>query len=140
MPTYIELTDPNHVLRETDEITLAHYCVGDPGSWSGCISLRSHSAHQYIGKTVAQAHEMTVTPFRFRCRVEDIVVTAVPSPSEFAPMHNGERFQVRQLTDRWQIYADGMRHIAMCDKPEYAEMIAQCLNQSASLLTKDTSS
>ena len=74
---------------------------------------------------------MTVTPFRFRCKVEDLIVTAVPSPSEFTPMYSGDRFHVRAMNGEWQVYASELEHIAMCSRKDIADMIAQNLNQSA---------
>lgn len=57
-------------------------------------------------------------------------------PSDFNPMHNGERFQVRQISvmagrTEWQVYADGLQHIALCGSPDIADMIAECLNEKA---------
>lgn len=52
-------------------------------------------------------------------------------PSDFKPMHNGERFQVRMLNGGWQVYAAELEHIAMCDSAEMAGMIAKCLNDAA---------
>lgn len=57
-------------------------------------------------------------------------------PSDFEPMHNGERFQVRQVSvmggrSEWQVYADGLQHIASCCRAEIADMIAKCLNDAA---------
>ncbi len=50
--------------------------------------------------------------------------------------HNGERFQVRQVSvmagrSEWQVYADGLQHIASCISPDVADMIAKCLNDAA---------
>lgn len=52
-------------------------------------------------------------------------------PSDFKPMHNGERFQVRMLNGEWQVYGAELEHIALCDCAEIADMIAKCLNDAA---------
>lgn len=52
-------------------------------------------------------------------------------PSDFKSMHNGERFQVRQISEGWQVYADGLKHIASCTRPDVADMVAKCLNHVA---------
>lgn len=52
-------------------------------------------------------------------------------PSDFKPMHNGERFQVRMLNGEWQVYSTGLKHIALCDCQKIADMIAKCLNEKA---------
>lgn len=134
MSHYIELTDPNHILRATDEIAPAHCCAGPPGNWGDSLPLQRWFSHfEYIGKTIAEARLQAVTPFRFRCKVEDVIVTEIPSPSEFTPMHNGDRFQVRILSGQWQVYGSELEHIALCDRSDYAGMIARSLNESSQI-------
>lgn len=53
-------------------------------------------------------------------------------PCDFETMQNGERFQARALNGGWQVYGAELEHIAMCDRPEYADMIAKALNDAAS--------
>lgn len=52
-------------------------------------------------------------------------------PADFKKQHNGQRFQVRRLGHEWQVYANGLTHIALCSRPEIADMIANSLETVA---------
>ena len=67
---YIELTNPNHVLRFCDELTASeNNKAGSPvNAWGGCIPM----FRDLVGKTIREVEEeYGGDGFWYRCRAED---------------------------------------------------------------------
>ncbi len=61
-------------------------------------------------------------------RLERLIIDGGPiTPADFPPQHNGQRFQVRVLNGRWQVYGLGLVHVCLCATEPLANMVAEAL-------------